>query len=129
MKKSNFQFQNPYLEKLVFEVNENYESENEEVEMKNAFRTQIHRRKNENNAKVILTLESNVEKQDAPFSISISVASEFSWEEMDEVSVDSLLKVNAPALLLGYMRPIVANVTNSSKFPVYNLPFINFKNS
>lgn len=28
---------------------------------------------------------------------------------------------------MGYMRPIVAGLTNSSNFATYNLPFINFK--
>ena len=41
--------------------------------------------------------------------------------------VNSMLNVNAPALLLGYMRPIVSSITNSSALPVYNIPFINFK--
>ena len=55
------------------------------------------------------------------------MASDFKWEDLDEKTVDSMLNLNAPALLLSYMRPIVANITNSSKFPTYNLPFINFK--
>ena len=37
----------------------------------------------------------------------------------------SVLEKNAQALLIGYLRPIVANITNVSKFPAYNLPFIN----
>lgn len=49
------------------------------------------------------------------------------WEEMDKKIIESMLRMNAPALLLGYMRPIVANITNSSNFPVYNLPFLNVK--
>ena len=32
------------------------------------------------------------------------------------------------ALLSSYMRPVVANLTNSSAFPAYNLPFIKFSN-
>lgn len=47
-------------------------------------------------------------------------------EQYVEIS-EAMLKCNAPALLLSYMRPIVANITNVSKFPVYNLPFVNFQ--
>ena len=54
------------------------------------------------------------------------MSSDFEWEDMDESMIDTMLHINAPALLLGYMRPIVATITNSSKYPVYNLPFINF---
>lgn len=39
-----------------------------------------------------------------------------------------MINTSAPAPLLGYMRPIVASITNSSKYPAYNLPFINFLN-
>ena len=48
-------------------------------------------------------------------------------EDLSDERVESMLKMNAPALLLGYMRPIVAGLTNSSNFATYNLPFINFK--
>lgn len=61
------------------------------------------------------------------FKLRIKVASDFKWEDLDEKTAESMLNLNAPALLLGYMRPIVANITNSSNFPAYNLPFINFK--
>ncbi len=74
-----------------------------------------------------LLLESNKDNENAPFKIIAKVAADFRWEDLDEEAVEAMLNLNAPALLLGYMRPIVANVTNSSAFPAYNLPFINFK--
>ncbi len=82
---------------------------------------------NENRARVSLTLKVNAENKEAPFELEIKVVSDFKWEDMDENMVNSMLNVNAPALLLGYMRPIVSSITNSSALPVYNIPFINFK--
>ena len=125
MKKSKFQFINPYLEELVFQTNSDFNASMEEVEIQNSF--QINRSKTENVAKVILTLESNGENESAPFKVKIRVASDFQWEDLSEEMLVDMLNNNAPALLLGYMRPIIANITNSSKFPVYNLPFINFR--
>lgn len=129
MKSSKFQFLNPYLVEVYFVVNPNFASgvDNVEIEMQNAFNIQIKRSKNENRANVELTLETNTENEKAPFKLRIKVASDFKWEDLDEKTVESMLNLNAPALLLGYMRPIVANITNSSNFPAYNLPFINFK--
>lgn len=85
------------------------------------------RSKNDNRANVELELKTNFDNEKAPFRLHIKVASDFKWENLDDKKVDDMLELNAPALLLGYMRPIVANITNSSNFPAYNLPFINFK--
>lgn len=126
MKASKFQFVKPYLVELNFVANPDFDTENTSIEMQNSFSVQINRSENENLAKVELTLESNMKNDDVPFRVKATVASEFKWEDLDEKSVESMLNLNAPALLLGYMRPIVANVTNSSCFPAYNLPFINF---
>lgn len=128
MRESKFQFINPYLVELNFEANQNIDIKDAyEVEMKNAFVVQIKRKKDENRANVSLTLETNVGEEKAPFQIKATVASDFRWDDLDEKMVEAFLNYNAPALLLGYLRPIVANITNSSNFPAYNLPFVNFK--
>lgn len=127
MTKSKFQFVNPYLEELKFCENKAFERErNSAIEVKNTFNVHIERRE-ENSAKVQLILNMNAENENAPFQLKAVVASEFRWEELEDKAVEDMLNLNAPALLLGYMRPIVANITNVSSFPVYNLPFINFK--
>lgn len=129
MKPSKFQFLNPYLEEVYFVANPDFISseEDSELEMKNIFNVQVERSKNENRANVGLELEINPENEQAPFKLRIKVASDFKWEDLEEETVESMLNYNAPALLLSYMRPIVSSLTNSSNFPAYNLPFINFK--
>ena len=126
MKASNFQFLNPYLEELFFAGNDNFDM-NEDIEMENSFNVQVKKDKENRRAKVELVLETNVNVEDAPFRMRVKVASDFKWDNLDDESVEAMLKCNAPALLLSYMRPIVANITNVSKFPVYNLPFVNFQ--
>lgn len=126
MKPSKFQFVNPYLEEVYFIENNNFDANETELEMQNSFNVQVKRNKDDNRAKVELTLETNIDNEKAPFKLRIKISSDFKWEDLDENTVEAMLKCNAPALLLGYMRPIVASITNSSKFPVYNLPFINF---
>lgn len=129
MRQSEFQFLNPYLTEIQFSVNPDFstKSTNDNIEIQNTFSTKIKKSKEENRANVELTLESNKNNDTAPFKLKISVASDFKWNNLDEKTLDSMLSRNAPALLLSYMRPIVANITNSSKFPAYNLPFMNFK--
>ena len=129
MKSSKFQFLNPYLEEVYFTINPEYapDANEGEIEMQNSFNVQVAQSKSQNRANVKLTLETNAENEKAPFKLRITMASDFEWEDMDEKTVESMLRMNAPALLMGYMRPIVANITNASSFTAYNLPFFNFK--
>lgn len=127
MTTSKFQFLDPYLVEMHFTENQSFDADNKEYEMQNDFNVKVHRNKNENAANVQLNLAVNKDNENAPFQLEITVASDFVWEDMGEEIVETMLNLNAPALLLGYMRPIVANITNASSFPVYNLPFVNFK--
>ena len=126
MKKSDFQFINPFLEELHFKENETFEESESNLEIENSFGVQIKRDKAGKKAKVELTLEINIDKKQSPFELRIRLSSYFIWENMDKQQVESMLKCNAPALLLSYMRPIVSSITGFSQFPAYNLPFINF---
>ena len=127
MKPSKFQFLNPYLKEVHFVVNPDFNIDDGEIEMQNSFHVQVKRSENDNRANVELGLDMNLNNEKTPFKLQIRVASDFKWDDLDDKTVDAMLEQNAPALLLGYMRPIVANITNSSNFPAYNLPFINFK--
>lgn len=127
MKNSQFQFSDPYLVELQFLTNPEFDTQNSNVDVQNLFQIHIKKSETHNRANVELKLESNMENENAPYTILARVAADFIWEELDDETVETMLNLNAPALLLGYMRPIVANVTNSSAFPAYNLPFMNFK--
>lgn len=127
MNTSKFQFSEPYLVELNFSMNPTFDGNNNEIEMQNSFQTQVNRSAEQNLANVELQLETNKENANAPFRITARIAADFIWEELDDEAIDAMLGLNAPALLLGYLRPIIANITNSSAFPAYNLPFINFK--
>ena len=48
----------------------------------------------------------------------------FNWKA-DEID-DILLEVNAPAVLIAYIRPIISQLTSFSGYPPLILPLINF---
>ena len=55
------------------------------------------------------------------------LSAQFIWNDVyDENTLKDLLSINAPALLLGYARPMIASITNMSPYPSFNLPFYNF---
>lgn len=66
-------------------------------------------------------------KKDAPFIMEITMEGTFKWDDtMTSEAVDDLLNANAPAILLGYMRPFIAQITAYSGYSPLILPLIDF---
>lgn len=124
MKESSFKYSDPFLTRIHFEAKEGQEV----VSMTNCFTVNVYREEHSTKATVTLGLVVG-EEENAPFLLEAEVAADFSWgeEDFDEEQTETLLTKNAPALLLSYLRPIVASVTNVSPFPVYNLPFVDLR--
>jgi preprotein translocase subunit SecB len=124
MKESFFQFQDPVLLNMNYNENVNFNIQ-EFDNMKMNFKVSVDQ-KNESSAFVSLTLEIG-DKDNNPFYIEIEMGSLFTWiDNVEEKSINELLRINAPVLLTGYIRPIVALITSTSRFPTFNLPFIDF---
>ncbi|CEQ18981.1 protein-export chaperone SecB [Paraclostridium sordellii] len=123
MKESKFQFTNPKLDKLTFSNNENYK---EEKDKKLHSSIKVNKQIiDDKNAIVKLIIEIG-DKEDFIFYINMEMSAKFNWKDINENEVNSFLEVNAPALLLSYARPIIANVTMQSGLSPINLPFMNF---
>lgn len=126
MTESKFQFKTPILEQVDFKINPNFTANGTDVKIENTFNINISKNSKQNFAIVHLELLINKNTEDAPFSASITISSKFTWNRMCDDEIDKMLNTNAPAVLLSYARPIIANLTNSSPYPAYNLPLINF---
>lgn len=123
---SSFQFKNPVIKNLVFVLNEDFKIDGEnQINIPHKLSSSVEKH-SDNMATVSLTVEIGEENSNYPFYILAIEESMFKWDGniKDE---DPLLSQNAPALLLSYLRPIVATVTAASRYGSYNLPFINFK--
>lgn len=125
MKKSKFQFTNPELERVEFCINDNFEKEKcAGISMES--NTEVKALEG-NEAYVALTLHVGKDEDEQPFNIIVKMSAKFSWEEtLEEERVKQLLKTNAPAALLSYIRPVVSSLTMSSRYPALNIPFIDF---
>ena len=77
---------------------------------------------------VLLKLEIGSKGSSSPFYILAEEVAIFNWDAdaIDESQRDKLLKQNAPALLLSYLRPTIAMITSASPYASYNVPFMNF---
>lgn len=127
MKTSQFQFSNPVLKKLDFQVNSNFKPEAQsEVAVSLKFNVNIHRDSQNPRAIVELTVIIG-DDADSPFKITVMESAKFRWDsELDEDHVDFLLNKNAPAVLISYIRPTISVITAASPFSAYNLPLIDF---
>ena len=130
MKKSNFQFSNPHLVELHYHENNDFKAEasNGLLDVPISIESNEKRSDTSPAADVSLHIQVGSESKDLPFYVSIVMAADFRWDDTlySPEQLDSLLQQNAPALLLAYARPIIANITNSSGYPAYKLPYINF---
>mgnify|MGYP000887505388 FL=1 len=126
-----FQFTNPILTDLEIHLNEGFNGKNnEEVKMKTAMSSKVFQKENINEATVSLTVEIGEINDNTPFYIKSKEEADFKWDDsINDIMLDRLLNQNAPSLLLSYLRPIIAQITNASKYGVYNIPFINFTKS
>lgn len=78
----------------------------------------------DNVAFVILKLSIGDESNKYPFYIKMSITAKF--KNTGNGNFDSLLDVNAPALLLSYSRPIISFMTSQCGFKPFNIPYMNF---
>ena len=126
MKKSGFQFTDPHIVKLEFEVNEGFaEDKFQGFEIKSEVSQAVIKENEE--AFVKLCIFIGERNETSPFYCNVDMMAKFKAEETCAPDFfQKLLKANAPALLLSYARPIVSIVVAQAGFPEFNIPFINF---
>ena len=124
LKESKFKFEKPILKRFSFNENEAFEKK-EELKIEIELEKEIERKETTGGVSVILkTVNSN----EIPFFIEIEMYSKFIWEEeLTEEEIINALEINAPSLLISYIRPLVALVTGSSKYPAWNIPFLDMR--
>lgn len=129
MKQSNIRFTSPFIKRIFYEINNEFQENDQPLNVDNSFNVRVSKDGEDNLAIVELdiTLGNEELKDNVPFYINMTVGAMFSWDNVyDNETVQVLLSVNAPSLLLGYARPIVSTITSMSPYPSYNIPFYNF---
>lgn len=131
MKESSFKFTNPIIESIGYEINTEYVRE-KKVEMLQEFA--VNTQRDEANRKAIVRLQISINKSELgdknkkkPFALIMVIKANFEWQdEYDEKTIEDLLAINAPALLLSYARPNIALITTTAPTGSYSIPFFNF---
>lgn len=125
MTTSIFQFTNPSVIYVKFIENDGFKKrENEDIEINAKIKTEPGEIVN-NECSVNATVIVGEETDKVPFLIEVKISARFKWGEGVQ-NIDMFLEQNAPSLLISYVRPIIAMITDSSHYSAYHLPFINF---
>ncbi|KRK63824.1 hypothetical protein FC72_GL001061 [Companilactobacillus tucceti DSM 20183] len=130
VKKSNsLYFNEPHLENMKFVSNDNFINDDYDGKVNIELSSNINRI-DDKSSNVKLTLLLNKENEDYPFYIEVTMTADFRYEKnLEESVIEELLKVNASSLLFSYIRTLVVEVTDRSKFSTLHLPFMNFTQS
>ena len=124
--KSGFQFVNPKIKKIDFQINEAFnEAKYEGLPIKYGIRIT---EREESSALVELELNIGLKGDSTPFYVGMKITSKFRWTDDVEAPTESLLKINATTLLISYARPIIAHLTADAGIKPFNLPFIDVRN-
>ena len=128
MKKSSFKIISTSTEEVVFKKNDLFISKNENINLKLDSNIEVIFLEN-NRARVVLEFNIFDEKNldTVPFFIKVKESGIFEWkEDTNFETVNNLLHINAPALLLSYIRSIISQLVAFSGYTSLVIPFIDF---
>lgn len=121
-KLSGFQFTSPYISHFEFNLNENYQSDSEEVSLPITYNVN---KKSAGALQQYVELTMNIGNENSPFTFKAVIGANFRWNPgLDNETVKNLLDKNAVSLLIGYLRPIISQFTVQAGVAPLNLPFI-----
>lgn len=132
MQKSDFQFTNPALTRMDFQINHDFSGSSENVDLNIKINVNVksdpyNKERDANTAIVEVNVNIGAKDGNAPFWIDASEEARFKWnpDAFNSDQVQVLLNQNAAALLISYLRPVISNVTALSPYDRFDLPFIN----
>ena len=128
-KESAFQFTNPVLKYLEFQLSEVFsvQPDKETVSVQTKLGLSIKKDDVLPEAIVDLSFELGEKNDNCPFYVHAIETARFKWaDNINEETLKLLLNQNAPSLLLSYLRPIIVQITAASQYGAYNIPFMNF---
>jgi len=132
MKQSIFQMKGtPKILKIDFEVNNSFDFKkikSLKIDLDLSHITKIN--KEGNSALVEVDIVIFPKEKKSPFTCKTKAVAQFVWGEgTPQEMVEKLLKTNAPALILSFVRPIISQITTYSGQPPFIIPLLDLSNS
>lgn len=118
--KSKLSFKNYDVTKLEFDINKNFNEEQEEISIASKISKKIiNNPDNEEEFTVCLKIEIGERSAEMPFYLNVIIEGNFELKENKE------LQKNAVAILYPYLRSTVSNIMSVCNIPPFFLPIIN----
>ena len=137
--KSEFQFSNPTLVEAAFFENLNYKDDFAKIgTLKLKISKVIGKFEELTEDKTATTVFLTVTTSDSvkltddvPCFLRVTMKASFAWNKnnISASSVKDFLNINAPSLLLSYIRTKVTELTADADIPTQHIPFVDFSNS
>lgn len=133
MKESNFQLiGKPKVNSMSYETNKKFNF-TDELPLEISNNVQIIRCEDVHSEEAIVVLEIGIfvskEFENVPFKISMEIEGHFRWNDIlkeNEKLLATMLQSNAPAILYGYLRPLITLITVEANMPPLVIPLMNF---
>jgi preprotein translocase subunit SecB len=127
MQKSNFQLKSQRLISVAFELNPNFKRSGEIELDVDILSEVVDQREKFAIVRLKLAAFKKTEQDTAPFKSNIVVEGVFTWSDpIEESELQSFLNINAPAVLMSFIRPVLSQLTVFSGLPGLILPMFNF---
>lgn len=122
-------FSQPVLTKCEFVANEGYtHMDGIKIEMPVSLSKKYGKIINNRACPILLSVKVGGKNDAFPYFAEVEMGSNFFWDErLDETFRNDILELRAPALLYGYIRPVMAMLTGYSVFSSFNMPFGDFR--
>ena len=126
MKESFFKLRSQFTEEIIFKKNSDFKDR--KIKLKFSHRLEIKNiDEGSSNVKFIFNIFTEEELAESPFFISITQSGKFEYpSNLDKNNLENLLNINAPAVLLSYIRGIISQITAFSGYPALIIPLMNF---
>lgn len=135
--KSGFRFSDPQLVECIYlengEYNKNYSAVgNIQFKFSKIINKIVEVEKTNNRGSTVFFTVATDDKinfnEDIACYIRLTMKADFVWDknEITDKEAKSFLNINAPALLLSYIRPKIHDLTKDAKISTQDIPFIDF---
>ena len=126
MKESFFKLRSQFTEEIIFKKNSDFKDR--KIKLKFSHRLEIKNiDEGSSNVKLIFNIFTEEELAESPFFISITQSGKFEYpSNLDKNNLENLLNINAPAVLLSYIRGIISQITAFSGYQALIIPLMNF---
>lgn len=121
--RSILRFERYVVKKIIFQTNENYTNENDEIELPFEFETKSEIDNEQMEIELGATIFQNAENHDYPFEMEVVIKGYFSVENA-QGDIKNFEK-NAIAIMFPYLRAIVSTYTANANVAPVLLPAMN----